>query len=63
MKYDLAGWHKMAQKIVNIRVDEDKWERFKKIAKANESDASKEVRKFINKYLSENAQLHLEIQK
>jgi antitoxin component of RelBE/YafQ-DinJ toxin-antitoxin module len=53
----------MAQKIVNIRVDEDKWERFKKIAKANESDASKEVRKFINKYLSENAQLHLEIQK
>jgi hypothetical protein len=38
-------------------VDDQKWERFKKIAKHNESDASKEIRKAINKYLSENAQL------
>jgi len=49
----------MAIKVINIRVDEEKWERFKKVSKANESDASKEVRKFINRYLSENAQLFL----
>ena len=42
-------------KVVNIRVDGDKWEEFKKIAKLNESDASKEVRKFINKYLKDNS--------
>ena len=46
-------------KTKNIRVDEQKWERFKRIAKLNESDASKEIRKFINKYLAENAQLLL----
>lgn len=51
----------MAQKVVNVRVDEQKWERFKKIAKLNESDASKEVRKAINRYLSENAQLDLKL--
>ncbi len=51
----------MAQKVINIRVDDQKWERFKKVAKLNESDASKEVRKFINKYLSENAQLDLKL--
>jgi len=51
----------MAIKLVNIRVDEQKWERFKKIAKLNESDASKELRKFINKYLSENIELDVKI--
>jgi len=51
----------MAHKVVHVRVDEQKWERFKKIAKLNESDASKEVRKAINKYLSENAQLELKV--
>ncbi len=51
----------MAQKLVNIRVDDQKWENFKKIAKLNESDASKEVRKFINKYLKENSQLDLKL--
>ena len=51
----------MAQKVVNIRIDDVKWERFKKIAKLNESDASKEVRKFVNKYLSDNAQLDLKL--
>jgi len=51
----------MAQKVVNIRIDSDKWEKFKKIAKLNESDASKEVRKFVNRYLSDNAQLDLKL--
>ncbi len=51
----------MANKLVHVRVDEQKWERFKKIAKLNESDASKEIRKAINKYLSENAQLDLKL--
>ena len=51
----------MAHKVVNIRVDEEKWERFKQVAKLNESDASKEIRKFINRYLSENSQLALKI--
>ncbi len=51
----------MAQKVVNVRVDDQKWERFKKIAKLNESDASKEIRKAINKYLSENTQLDLKL--
>lgn len=44
----------MAHKIVNIRVDEDKWEQFKKKAKLSESDASKEIRKFINSFLLKN---------
>jgi len=51
----------MAHKIVNVRVDDQKWQRFKEIAKLNESDASKEIRKFINKYLAENAQLSIKI--
>ena len=46
-------------KTVNIRVEEAHWERFKKVAKARDSDASKEVRKFIKRYLAENAQLGL----
>jgi predicted transcriptional regulator len=47
------------EKIVNftIRVDEDLKLRFTKIAKLKDSDASKEVRKFMKKYVSENAQL------
>lgn len=40
--------------IANIRVNKKKWQRFQLATKTNESDASKEVRKFINKYLSEN---------
>ena len=44
-------------KVANIRVDEEKWKLFKQTAKKNESDASKELRKFINRYLAENAVL------
>ncbi len=42
--------------MANIRVNKEKWERFKLATKANESDASKEIRKHVNKYLSENPQ-------
>ena len=34
-------------------IDQEKWEQFSRTAKLNESDASKELRKFITKYLSE----------
>ena len=44
---------------ITMSMDKTDWERFKKIAKLNDSDASEEVRKFIKKYLSENAQLDL----
>jgi len=50
-------------KRVNINVRANEWERFKKIAKYKESDASKEIRKFIQKYLSENSQLFLKIER
>jgi len=42
---------------VGVSVDPVDWERFLKIAKANESDGSKEIRKFIKRYIAENAQL------
>jgi metal-responsive CopG/Arc/MetJ family transcriptional regulator len=45
-----------------IRVEKDLWDKFKKIAKYKDSDASKEIRKFIKRYLAENAQLFLEIE-
>ncbi len=47
------------EKIVTLRVESDLWERFKKVAKANDSDASKELRKFIKRYLAKNAQLEI----
>ena len=52
----------MNVKVVNIRVDADKWEKFKKLAKYQNSDASKEIRKFIDRYLAENSQLFLEME-
>ena len=45
----------------NFNIDSDKWERFKKIAKINDSSGSQEIRKFIDKYLSENSQLDLKV--
>jgi hypothetical protein len=42
-----------------VQVDRKKWERFRKIAKMRHSDASKEIRKFVDRYLAENAQLEL----
>ena len=50
-------------KKATILVEPDKWERFRKIAKKKQSDASKELRKFIDRYLSENSQLFLEMEK
>ncbi len=43
-----------------IQVEKDLWDKFKKIAKYKDSDASKEIRKFIKQYLAENSQLFLE---
>lgn len=48
-------------KRVNFNVDPQKWERFKKVSKLKNSDANKELRKFIDKFLSENSQLALEV--
>ena len=54
----------MKQRMVHktIRVEAELWDRFKKIAKHKDSDASKEIRKFIKQYLAENSQLFLEIE-
>ena len=38
-----------------IRINENNWDLFRKLAKANESDASKEVRKFIKNYIANNS--------
>ena len=51
----------MAKKKITIEVDVDHYERFKKIAKFNDSSAAQEIRKFIKKYNSENANLELSI--
>jgi len=41
----------------NLKIDKNKWNIFKKITKAQNSDASKEIRKFIDKYIKENKEL------
>jgi len=48
------------RKLITLRVDEDMWERFKKIAKAKDSDAAKEMRKLIRRYVAENSQMLVE---
>ncbi len=48
-------------KKVGFNVEPTKWENFKAIAKLNQSDSNKELRKFIDKYLSENSQLVMKI--
>ena len=52
----------MELKRVNIYIEPDKWERFKKIAKHRHSDASKEIRKIVDEYLAKYNQLFLEIE-
>lgn len=42
-------------KRATIRVNESDWDLFKQLCKANESDASKEIRKFIKQYIAENS--------
>lgn len=46
-----------------IRIEADLWEKFKKISRYKDSDASKEIRKFIKRYLAENSQLFLEMER
>jgi hypothetical protein len=43
------------EKRATIRVNENDWELFKQLCKSNESDASKEIRKFIKNYIAENS--------
>jgi len=52
----------MELKRVNIYIEPDKWERFKKLAKYRHSDASKEIRKMVDEYLAKYNQLFLEIE-
>ena len=44
-----------------VNVNKADYARFKKIAKFNDSDTNKEIRKFIKEYLSKNADLALKI--
>ncbi len=43
------------EKRATIRVNESDWELFKQLCKANESDASKEIRKFMKNYIAEHS--------
>jgi len=52
----------MALRQKAIRVDDELWEKFKKLTKYQDSDASKEIRKFIKRYLAEHSQLFLEME-
>lgn len=45
----------------NMKVDETLKDRFLRIAKINESDGAKEVRKFMKKYVADNAHLALKL--
>jgi len=50
------------KKIVNytFRVEKDLKDRFIAVCKANDTDSSKELRKFIKQYLAKNSQLSLQ---
>ena len=48
-------------KRVNFNVEPSKWADFKAIAKLNQSDSNKELRKFIDSYLADNRQLTIKI--
>ena len=48
-------------KRVNFNVEPTKWEQFKKVAKYNQSDSNKELRKFIDQYLADNSQLVMKL--
>ena len=50
-------------KRVSLLVDAELWDRFKKIAKKENSDASKEIRKFIRNYIKNKNQLFLTLEK
>ena len=46
----------MAESNINVRLDSTIKDRFLKVAKSNDDTAAQLVRKWIKKYLSENAQ-------
>ena len=50
-------------KRISVLVDTENWNRFKKIAKKENSDASKEIRKFIRNYIKNKNQLFLTLEK
>lgn len=41
----------MPEITANIKIEKDLWQSFKTAAKSNDSDASKEIRKFIKSYV------------
>lgn len=45
------------KKTVTITVDEQKWKRFKAVAKVKNRNASQLIRDYMDKYLSENSQV------
>jgi predicted DNA-binding protein len=53
---------KKVKKLRTFRIEDEFWERFKKIAEHKDSDANKELRKLIKQYIAENAQLFLEME-
>lgn len=48
-------------KKVGFNAEPKKWEDFKAVAKLNNSDSNKELRKFIDQYLADNRQLTIKV--
>jgi len=48
-------------KKTSLTLDADDYQLFKKICKVNNSDASKEIRKFIEDYISKNQQTAMKL--
>ena len=51
----------MANKKYTHEINQELYERFKRVAKENDSTAVQEIRKFIKSYLSKNSQLELKV--
>jgi ribosomal protein S17E len=51
------------EKRATIRVNEGDWELFKQLCKLNESDASKELRKYIKNYITNHSKQVAELLK
>lgn len=63
MHKDLIVFEQGKMKKAGFNVEIDKWEKFKQLTRLNNSDTNKEIRKFIDRYLSENSQSALKIEK
>jgi len=61
--YNIYKKKEFFMKRVSLLVDAELWDRFKKIAKKENSDASKEIRKFIRNYIKNKNQLFLTLEK